>query len=100
MADEPSAPSDIRSIETPEGRTARPTLKRPERPDRDEPARPKGQTRPIEARFLLRVDGQIKRSFDSKEPATIAGAAIKKAHPVVVVTVVDTQEHTTEVVGA
>jgi hypothetical protein len=27
------------------------------------------QTRPKEERFLLRVDGQIKRSFDSKESA-------------------------------
>jgi|SRR5689334_20480935 hypothetical protein len=103
MADEPSAPTDFRSIESPEGRTPRPTLKRPDRPDRpdrDEPARPKGQARSIEARFLLRVDGQVKRSFDSKEPASIAGAAIKEAHPVVVVTVVDTQEHTTEIIKA
>ena len=79
---------------------ARPTLNRPDRPDRDELARPKGQTRPIEERYLLRVDGQIKRSFSSKEPTVIAGAEIKKAYPVVVVTVVDTQEHTTEIINA
>jgi hypothetical protein len=79
---------------------ARSTLKRPDRPQRDEPARPKGQTRPIEERFLLRVDGQIKCSFDSKETAVIAGAKIKKAYPVVVVTVVDSEEHTTEIVNA
>ena len=75
-------------------------MKRPDRPDRDESARPKGQARPIEERYLLRVDAQLKRSFSSKEPAVIAGAEIKKAYPVVVVTVVDTQEHTTEIINA
>ena len=79
---------------------ARPTLKRPDRPDRDESESPKGQARPIEERYLLRVDGQIKCSFSSKEPAVIARAEIKKAYPVVVVTVVDTQEHTTEIINA
>jgi hypothetical protein len=93
MAREPNAHSD---------RAARTTLKRPERPDRpdqDEPARAKGQTRPIEERFLLRVDGQTKCSFSSKETAVIAGAKIKKAYSVVVVTVVDTEEHTTEIIN-
>ena len=82
---------------------ARTRLKRPERPDRpdqDEPARAKGQTRPIEERFLLRVDGQMKRSFSDKELAVIAGAKIKKAYPLVVVTVVDTEKHTTEIINA
>jgi hypothetical protein len=46
------------------------------------------------------VDAQIKRSFSSKEPAVIAGAESKKAYPVVVVTAVDTQEHTTEIINA
>ena len=81
---------------------ARETLKRPDRadrPDGDEPARPKGQARPIEQRFLLRVDGQTKRSFSDKELAATAGAAIKKAYPGVVVTVVDTQEHKTEIIN-
>jgi hypothetical protein len=62
--------------------------------------KPKGQARPIEERFLLRVDGQLKRSFSSKEPAATAGAVIKKAYPVVAVTVVDTEEHTTEIINA
>jgi hypothetical protein len=98
MVGEPNNPSE--SIDAPEGRAAmlsRPTLKRP---DRDESARPKGQARPIEERYLLRVDAQIKRSFSSKELAVIAGAKIKKAYPVVVVTVVDTQEHATEIINA
>ena len=101
MVGEPKNPSE--SIDAPESRAAilsRPTLKRPDRPDRDELIRPKGQARPLEQRYLLRVDSQLKRSFGSKEPAVIAGTAIKKAYPVVVVTVVDTQEHTTEIVNA
>jgi hypothetical protein len=66
---------------------ARPTLTRP------------AQARPTEERFLLKVDGQIKRSFSSKETAATAGAAIKKAYPLVVVTVVDKDEHTTEIIN-
>ena len=78
---------------------ARPTLRRPDRSsDQDELVPPKGQTRPVEQRFLLKVDGQFKRSFGSEEAAKTAGIAIKKAYPVVVVTVVDSQEHNTEVI--
>jgi len=76
---------------------ARPTLTRPVR---DDASMPKTQSRPIEERFLLRVDGQIKRSFSSKEDAVTAGGVIKKAYPIVVVTVVDTEEHTTEIINA
>jgi hypothetical protein len=65
----------------------------------DDSSKPKSQARPTEERFLLRVDGQIKHSFSSREPVAIAGAAIKKAFPVVVVSVVDTQEHTTEIIN-
>ncbi|MGB8080605.1 MAG: hypothetical protein WCB69_20030 [Pseudolabrys sp.] len=46
------------------------------------------------------MDGQIKRSFSSKEQAATAGAMIKKAYPLVVVTVADTEEHTTEIINA
>jgi hypothetical protein len=64
---------------------ARPTLTK--RPDQPAAAEPKGQARPKEERFFLRVDGQTKRSFNSKEPAVTAGAAVKKAYPVVMVTI-------------
>ena len=74
----------------------RPTLRRPDRADQDELPKPKGQTWPFEERFLLKVDGQLKRSFGSGEAAKTAGSTIKKAYPVVVVTVVDLHEHTTE----
>jgi hypothetical protein len=99
MAREPNDPSSAPSIDssaTPASMLTRPTLKRPDRPDQDESPKPKGQTRPIEERFLLKVDGQLKRSFGSGEAAKTAGSAIKKAYPVVVVTVVDSQEHTSE----
>ena len=76
---------------------ARPTLTRPVQ---DDASPPKTQVRPTEERFLLKVDGQIKRSFSSKEPAVTAGAVIKKAFPLVVVTVVDTEEGTTEIINA
>ena len=76
---------------------SRPTLTRSAQ---EGASKPKMQARPTEERFLLRVDGQIKRSFSVKEDATTAGAVIKKAYPVVVVTVVDTDEHTTEIINA
>lgn len=66
--------------------------------DRDNIGKPRAQARPSEERFQLKVDGQIKRSFSSKEAATTAGNAIKKAYPVVVVTVFDSQEHMTDVI--
>ena len=62
---------------------ARPTLTRPVQ---DSVSTPKTQAHPTEERFLLKVDGQIKRSFSSKEAAATAGAVVKKAYPVVVVT--------------
>jgi len=43
---------------------------------------------------------QIKRSFSNKEQAATAGAVIKKAYPLVVVSVVDTEQHTTEIINA
>jgi hypothetical protein len=77
---------------------ARPTLKK--RPDQDDGQKPVGQARPIEERFLLRVDGQIKRSFSTNEAAATAGAAVKKAYPIVMVTIVDTEDGTVEVIKA
>ena len=76
---------------------ARPTLTKPVQ---DDASKPMTQARPTEERFLLKVDGQIKRSFSSKEDAATAGAVIKKTYPVVVVTVFDTDEHSTEIIKA
>ena len=47
----------------------------------------------------MRVDGQIKTSFGTKEPAAAAGVVIKKAFPIVVVTVVDSEQGTTEIIN-
>ena len=58
------------------------------------------KVRPTEERFLLRMDGQIKRSFSSKEAAATAGAVVKKSFPVVVVTVLDSKNGTTEIINA
>jgi hypothetical protein len=76
---------------------ARPTLTKPEQPPAN---KLKGQAQPVEERFLLRVDGQLKRSFSSKEPAMTAASAIKKAFPIVAVTVEDAEDRTIEVVKA
>ena len=46
----------------------------------------------------MRVDGQTKCSFSSKEAATTAGATIKKVYPVVMVTIVDSADGTIEVI--
>ena len=104
MARGPNDPSDSPSIDSParpDPMLAKPTLRRPDRSsDQDDlPPRSKGQTRPVEQRFLLKVDGQFKCSFGSEEAAKTAGTAIKKAYPVVVVTVVDSQEHKTEAIN-
>src|SRR5215813_143505 len=102
MAREPKDPLGVPSIDSqsePASMLTRPTLKKPDRSsDHNDLAPPKGQTRPIERRFLLKVDGQFKCSFGSEEAAKTAGTAIKKAHPIVVVTVVDSQEHNTEII--
>ena len=76
---------------------ARPTLTKPEQPA---PENPKGQARPTDERYLLRVDGQTKRSFSSKEPAITAGDAIKKAFPLVMVTVLDSKDGSIEIINA
>jgi len=39
--------------------------------------KPVGQLRPTEERFLLRVDGQTKRSFSTKESAATADGTIE-----------------------
>lgn len=58
----------------------------------------KGQAGSTEERFLLYVDGQAKRSFAAKELATTAGAAIKRAYPIVLVSVEDTNDGTIETI--
>lgn len=45
------------------------------------------------ARFCLQVDRQTKSEFDSIEEAEAAGYLIKKAHPVVQVSIFDALEN-------
>jgi len=73
---------------------ARPTLKRPHTDDEDPPPR---QIRRNEDRFLLKIDGQAKRSYADKEAAIKAGKEIKQKYPVVKAAVFDSKEGTNEV---
>ena len=57
------------------------------------------QSRPTEARYRLQVDRQMKASFATFEEAEKRGREIKKAHPVVQVSVYDAEEHETKIVA-
>ena len=50
-----------------------------------------GQGRPTLHRYRLQVDRQTKSSFENRDAAEKAGKAIKKAHPVVQVTIYDAE---------
>lgn len=51
-----------------------------------------GQSRPALGRFRLQVDRQTKATYDSMDEAETAGKAIKKAHPIVQVSVYDAEQ--------
>jgi hypothetical protein len=51
-----------------------------------------GQTRVALGRFRLQVDRQTKASYASLDEAETAGKAIKKAHPIVQVSVYDAEQ--------
>jgi hypothetical protein len=51
-----------------------------------------GQSRPAQGRYRLQVDRQTKSTFESLDEAEKAGQAIKKAHPIVQVSVYDAVE--------
>jgi hypothetical protein len=53
---------------------------------------PPTQTQPTLARFRLQVDRQTKATFHKLSDAEKAGQEIKKAHPVVQVSVYDAEE--------
>ena len=53
-----------------------------------------GQGRVKRERYLLQVDRQTKYSYPSMELAEKAGRAIKKSHPVVKVSIYDSEEST------
>jgi hypothetical protein len=51
-----------------------------------------GQNRPVLGRFRLQVDRQTKATYASMDEAETAGKAIKKAHPIVQVSVYDAEQ--------
>jgi hypothetical protein len=51
-----------------------------------------GQSRPTQGRYRLQVDRQTKSTYESLEEAEKVGQAIKKAHPIVQVSVYDAVE--------
>jgi hypothetical protein len=58
------------------------------------------QRKQPEQRFRLQVDRQTKKSFATLKPAVEAGALIKKAHPIVQVSIYDSVEAVNQMVGA
>src|SRR5262245_36238140 len=56
------------------------------------------QDKQILQRYRLQVDRQVKSSFDSLEAAEKIGKSIKKAHPVVQVSIYDSKEGDTKVI--
>lgn len=56
-----------------------------------------GQGRRVRGRFWLQVDRQTKSTFESSEEAEQAGDIIKKAHPIVQVSVYDAVETTQKI---
>ena len=60
---------------------------------------PPSQTRAALARFRLQVDRQTKAAFDTLSEAEKAGQDIKKAHPLVQVSVYDAEESRQTVLG-
>jgi hypothetical protein len=69
------------------------TMSMPKKETATEPASPKaGQNRPTLGRFRLQVDRQTKATFASMDEAATAGKAIKKAHPIVQVSVYDAEQ--------
>ena len=73
------------------------TAKRPEKGKADGILKT-DQSRPTAARYRLQVDRQMKASFATFGEAEKRGKEIKKAHPVVQVSVYDAEEHETKIV--
>lgn len=69
------------------------TMSMPKKEAAAEPVAAKaGQSRPTLGRFRLQVDRQTKATYASMDEAETAGKAIKKAHPIVQVSVYDAEQ--------
>ena len=68
-------------------------------PKKSKPEIPAGQGKPSLQRFLLKVDGQTKGSFATRDTAEKVGLQIKQAYPVVQVAVYDATEGSQAIIG-
>ena len=68
--------------------------------DIEMPRDPAHQRKKPEERYWLQVDRQTKRSFATLAPAEEAGEVIKKAHPVVQVSIYDSVDCVNTLIGA
>jgi hypothetical protein len=57
------------------------------------------QRKQAEQRYRLQVDRQTKRSFDDLETAAAAGTVIKRAHPIVQVSIYDAIDCVNQLIG-
>ena len=64
------------------------------------PRDPAHQRKKPEERYWLQVDRQTKKSFSMLAPAEEAGALIKKAHPIVQVSIYDSVDCVNTLIGA
>jgi hypothetical protein len=64
------------------------------------PRDPAHQRKKPEERYWLQVDRQTKRSFTTLGDAEEAGEVIKKAHPIVQVSVYDSVDCVNKIIGA
>jgi hypothetical protein len=60
---------------------------------------PVGRAKPSFQRFLLKVDGQTKGSFTTRDAAEKAGLQVKQAYPVVQVSIYDSAEGSQKLLG-
>jgi hypothetical protein len=73
-------------------------LKMPEKSEIEVPSFSQAK-RPETGRFFLQVDRQTKGSYQTAEAAHLAGLVIKKAHPIVHVSIYDSVETENTVVN-
>jgi hypothetical protein len=64
------------------------------------PRDPAHQRKKPEERYWLQVDRQTKKSFSTLAPAEAAGELIKKAHPIVQVSIYDSVDCVNTLIGA
>src|SRR3954463_10130670 len=75
-------------------------IKTKESTEIETPRDPAHQRKKPEERYWLQVDRQTKKSFATLAPAEEAGELIKKAHPVVQVSIYDSVDCVNTLIGA